>query len=233
MRTQSEVATDRLREQIIRGEHKPGSHIQEQTLSDTLGVSRTPVRTALNTLANEGLLEYVAKRGYRVREVSLSEISDAYEVRATLEGMGCRLVAERGLDRAGERYLRGFVEEMEEIIEGGSNRDFDRDRWRVLNHRFHMKILDTADNDLLKRLVTETARLPLATLRTIAYWGERETVVMVWRSHIDHVYILDALARGQAFRAEARMREHIQVGGQLVHDQYVAAQEPDPLAIAR
>lgn len=233
MRTQSELATDRLREQIIRGEYKPGSHVQEQTLSDALGVSRTPVRTALNTLANEGLLEYVAKRGYRVREVSLREIGDAYEVRATLEGMGCRLVAERGLDRAGERRLHGIVEEMEQIIEGGANRDFDRDRWRELNHSFHMSILDFAGNELLIRLITETARLPLATLRTIAYWGERETVVMVWRSHIDHVYILDALSRGQAFRAEARMREHIQVGGQLVHDQYAAAQQPDPLSIAR
>jgi GntR family transcriptional regulator of vanillate catabolism len=233
VRTQSEVATDRLREQIIRGEHKPGSHVQEQTLSDALGVSRTPVRTALNTLANEGLLEYVAKRGYRVREFSLREIGDAYEVRATLEGMGCRLVAERGLGRASERRLRCIVEQMEKIIEDGSNSDFDRDRWRELNHRFHIGILDAAGNDLLKRLITETARLPLATLRTIADWGARETVVSVWRSHIDHFFILDALARGQAFRAEARMREHIQVGGQMVHDQYTAAQELDPVAIVR
>lgn len=44
---------------------------------------------------------------------------------------------------------------------------------------------------------------------------------------------LDALARGQAFHAEARMREHIQVGGQLVHAQYETAQRPGPLAIVR
>ena len=63
----------------------------------------------------------------------------------------------------------------------------------------------------------------LATLQTIAYWGSVEVIDMVRRSHIDHIYILDALERGQAFRAEARMREHIQVGGQLVQEQLDAA----------
>jgi GntR family transcriptional regulator of vanillate catabolism len=227
--TQSELATDQLRQKIIRGEYPPGSHVQEQPLSDALGVSRTPVRTALNTLANEGLLEYMAKRGYRVREFGIDDIINAYEVRATLEGMACRLVSERGLNRMAERQLRSIVDEMELILEDSTDGDFDRERWREHNQLFHMKIVECAGNDLLERLITETARIPLASLRTIAYWGRGETIKMLLRSHIDHVYTLDALVRGQAFRAEARMREHIQVGGQLVREQYEDAQRAPQL----
>ena len=228
MITQSEVATEHLRQQIIQGAYPPGSHLQEVSLSQALGVSRTPVRTALNTLANEGLLEYAAKRGYRVREFSVDEIVAAYEVRATLEGMGCRIVAERGLDPARADKLTAIVAEMDAILKSAGEDDFDRERWRELNHAFHMDILDGAGNDLLGRLVGETARIPLATLQTIAYWGQREAIDMVLRSHIDHIYILDALVRGQAFRAEARMREHIQVGGQLVRHQFEAARHGPP-----
>ena len=96
MITQSEIATEKIRDQIVRGDVAPGTHLQENPLSQQLGMSRTPIRTALSSLAQEGLLEYVAKRGYRVKEFTVNEIVDAYYVRATLEGMACRLVAEKG-----------------------------------------------------------------------------------------------------------------------------------------
>ena len=61
-------ATDRLREAILTGAHKPGERINEVHLSRALGVSRTPTRAALHALSAEGLVDYTRNRGFTVRE---------------------------------------------------------------------------------------------------------------------------------------------------------------------
>src|ERR1700733_12193582 len=94
--TRSEDATRRLREMILHGDFSVNDRLQEIQLSAMLGVSRTPIRTALNTLHNEGLLEYTPKTGYRVRVLTLAEILQAYSVRSVLEGVACRIVATAG-----------------------------------------------------------------------------------------------------------------------------------------
>src|SRR5690242_5084795 len=78
--------TDRLREAILGGEIATGVRLNEVRLSQMMEVSRTPVRAALQALAGEGLLDYVPNRGFLVRTFPLSEIVDAYEIRAQLEG---------------------------------------------------------------------------------------------------------------------------------------------------
>ena len=87
LRTRSQSVTEALRELIVQGELKPGQHVQEVPLAEQLGVSRTPVRTALNTLANEGFLVYQPNKGYFVRQFDIAEILEVYEVRAALESL--------------------------------------------------------------------------------------------------------------------------------------------------
>ena len=91
-------ATERLREAILNGELQPGERINEVHISRDLGVSRTPTRAALHALAAEGLVDYAHNRGFTVREFPLQAVMDAYQIRATLEGLACRLAAERGLE---------------------------------------------------------------------------------------------------------------------------------------
>src|ERR1700754_294748 len=96
--TRSASVVEALRAAILAGEFHPGERVHEVKLTALLGVSRTPVRAALQKLASEGLLDYTPNRGYTLREFSISEVISAYEVRAVLEGLAARLSAERGLD---------------------------------------------------------------------------------------------------------------------------------------
>src|SRR6218665_1734040 len=90
MQTLSQNLTETLRDWLLHGRLKPGERIEEVPLALTMGVSRTPVRAALATLASEGLIDHQPKRGYLVKEFALAAILAAYEVRAVLEGLAGR-----------------------------------------------------------------------------------------------------------------------------------------------
>ena len=94
---QSVRAQLRLREMILAGELAGGLRIAELALVERLGVSRTPIRAALQRLEQEGLLQRLAGGGYAVRTFSETDVSDAIALRGTLEGLAARLAAERGV----------------------------------------------------------------------------------------------------------------------------------------
>src|SRR3954462_10129327 len=94
-RTQTERVVLTLREMLLRGDFRPGERLTELSLVPRLKASRTPVRLALDRLANEGLLEALATTGFRVRAFALDDIWDAIELRGVLEGTAARLAAER------------------------------------------------------------------------------------------------------------------------------------------
>jgi len=96
--TQTERALLRLRELIVGGELASGERVPELALVERLGVSRTPVRAALQRLQEEGLLELLPGGGFAVRGFDEADIHDAIEVRATMEALAARLAAERGED---------------------------------------------------------------------------------------------------------------------------------------
>ena len=97
--------------------------------------------------------------------------------------------------------------------------NFDHSVWRQLNTRFHQTIYRAAGNRLLQDFVVQAERIPLASLNVIAHWNpwrpEQERN-MLWRAQVDHANVVRALENRQGSRAEARMREHIQVAGELV-----------------
>ena len=99
----------RLRAMILDGELQGGARIAELAIVDKLGFSRTPIRAALMRLEQEGLLDALPNGGYAVKTFSESDISDAIELRGTLEGLSARLCAERGATRLAQRNLREAV----------------------------------------------------------------------------------------------------------------------------
>jgi GntR family transcriptional regulator, vanillate catabolism transcriptional regulator len=94
--SQTDRAVLGIREMVLRGQFNTGKRLAELTLVDLLGVSRTPIRAALQRLAEEGLLEASQNTGYLVRGISEDEIFDAIEIRGTIEGLAARMAAERG-----------------------------------------------------------------------------------------------------------------------------------------
>ena len=202
-RTQS--TADDLRDRILRGGLAAGTHLQEIPLSQELGVSRTPVRAALALLAAEGLLEYAPKRGYTVRGFAFAEIAAAHEVRATLEGMACRLAAEKGLSADEASELDRILGIGDAILAQGRLIETDRDAWVEMNDLFHSRIIEIAGNRLLADLVDRTCKIPLASSRVV-HWYDFEAIR---GSHQLHHRILGYIRAGKSAQAEALMREHI------------------------
>lgn len=90
-----EVIFNSLREAIIVGELKPGVRLMEVQLAEKMGVSRTPVREAIRKLELEGLVDMIPRKGAHVADLSVKDIMDVLEVRATLDGLATALAAER------------------------------------------------------------------------------------------------------------------------------------------
>jgi DNA-binding GntR family transcriptional regulator len=93
-----EVIFNSLREAIILGELKPGQRLMEVQLAEKMGVSRTPVREAIRKLELEGLVDMIPRKGAHVAELSIKDIMDVLEVRASLDGLAASLASERITD---------------------------------------------------------------------------------------------------------------------------------------
>lgn len=216
MSTQFETVLLRLREMLMRGDFKPGEHLQEIPLAKMLKVSRTPVRLALGTLAQEELLIHKPQRGFQVRQFTVKEIIDAVAVRGDLEAMACRIVAERGLGADRGRTLRALIDEMGAIAEKAEIDYSVYVTWFELNGKFHDAIVAELDNAYLIKFIRQIDNVPLAASRFIAATSRNAEQIrgVFERSQRHHDLILDALRNRQASRAEALMREHVYQGQQ-------------------
>ena len=105
-----------LRELILGGGLAPGERVPELALVERLGVSRTPVRSALVKLQAEGLLDALPGGGFVVRAFTETEVHDSIELRGTLEGLAARLAAERGVPASLLAELRAAVDAMERAV---------------------------------------------------------------------------------------------------------------------
>ena len=101
---------------LLRGDFKPGERLSELPLVARLGVSRTPIRLALDRLANEGLLEIWPTGGFVVRAFTLTDVYDAIAMRAVLEGTAARLAAERLEDPRELDGLRVLENELMSVM---------------------------------------------------------------------------------------------------------------------
>ena len=219
--SRSESVVVELRDMIMRGEFSAGFHLQEVPLAERMGVSRTPIREALNMLAKEGLLEPGPKRGYKIRTFSIEEIVEAYEVRATLEGMACRLLAETGLPEGLVVKLRESLEFGDRMIERGMFTAAEHDPWLEMNNTIHSLLVNATRNSMLASCVQQTQRVPLASARHVHWYRfDKENYELARSAHRDHHGIVDAIIRRQAARAEARMREHIHFSQELVREHF-------------
>jgi GntR family transcriptional regulator of vanillate catabolism len=203
--TRSLSAIAALRDRILHGDLQPGTRLQEVALADQLQVSRTPIREALRTLAEEGLLIYEPNRGYHVRRFSLDYILKAFRLRMVLEGLSARLAAEHPLTKAGEQAFLAALSKGDELLQQIDTDDFDTDAWRDMNKAFHFAIHHQADNELLLQTARWSSRIPVVIQGAFLWYGKAD----YRRSHDAHHHIFDAIRRGQPDRADHLMQEHI------------------------
>lgn len=200
-----------LREKILEGVFPPGTILRQEALAQELRVSRTPLRTALAELAQDGLVTYEANRGYTVRSFNVDDIRAAFEVRANLEGLACRLAAPRITEAQIERLQR-CVFDGDRILSKGILDPNDLAPYRRLNVEFHETIIAASANPWITDFVNRTHNVPLASDR-VFHWEDH---AIIFRSHNDHHRILNALSTGNAIRAEALMWEHVTNAGDVL-----------------
>lgn len=190
----SAVAYEQLRARLLSGALAGGSIIQERRLADELGLSRTPVREALQRLEGEGLLTR-QDRFLRVVEITVREVMEILAVRQSLEGDAVRAACGR-ISPALLDEIRGRIAAMGEAGAVG-----DDVHWAV-DDLVHLSIARESGNRLLLRLVSDLRqRTRLFGLHRIPSRFEP--------GKAEHLAILDALEAGDAEEAARRMRTHI------------------------
>ncbi|MGS5087482.1 GntR family transcriptional regulator [Hydrogenophaga sp. A37] len=194
-----EEVAELLRQRIFKRELEPGSWIDELKLAEEYGISRTPLREALKVLAAEGLVTMKVRRGAYVTEVSDKDLADVYHLLALLESDAAGVVAQRASD-AELAELKALHAELEAALP-------DRDRFFAINERFHMRVLEIADNRWREQMV--------ADLRKVMKLNRHNSLFKTGRieeSLAEHRAIMTALLARNAALTQQRMHEHFQNG---------------------
>ena len=216
--TQMENVLVQLRESIMKGRFVPGARLEEKTLAEQLGVSRTPVRIAMQSLAQEGLLVYNPHRGFQVRAFTRQEVIDAIDVRGRLEAFACELLAGRGLAEALENEIEQNLAETQELVAQRSHSTADVDRWAQLHESFHHLLLEGSGNGLVVSLIAQMRSIPMASAGIIPTTTSNVDQVMAYvRDALGmHTLVFDAVRKRQPARAHNLMQEHVYQGRERI-----------------
>ena len=209
--SRSDLVESALREMIIAGRLQPGETLVERQLAAMLGVSKTPVREALISLASTGLVEVSRNRGVVVRRPGADDIRKVFELRLLLEpwaiGRATELCAEDPVSGApaGEDALtaaRAALDESATLLDGG-----DQARLSLANRRFHRALYSRCDNELISRELDQMQ--DLLSVGLMLLW-ERSSWP-VWREEYEeHRGILAAVEARNAEAATSAARDHIE-----------------------
>lgn len=195
-----EKAYERLKDAIRDGELEPGEPLSEARISEAFQISRTPVREALQQLAQEGLVQIQPNRTVTVAALSLQEVINVLHLRSILEPEIARLVAQSVTPSTTE-VLRESVAAMDDAASQG-----DRAAWSKADTVLHETLSSACPNDLLGRLGLQM-RNRMQLLATDSQTSPTRLIACTG----EHQAIVDAIAEGDGERAQAATREHIRI----------------------
>ena len=196
-----------LEEDIVTGRMAPGERLDETGLAERFGVSRTPVREALQQLAGEGLITLRPRRGAVVAAPDLGELLALFETMAELES-ACAGLAARRLDATGHARLEALVEACAPLVEAGEH-----DGYYDHNVAFHEALYEGAGNAVLAE-TTRRLRNRLAPYRRLQLRTPRRLL----GSHEEHGALVRAIREGNEAGARALMLDHVGVQGERFAD---------------
>jgi DNA-binding GntR family transcriptional regulator len=198
-----EEVAELLRQRIFNHELEPGSWIDELKIAQDYGISRTPMREALKVLATEGLVTMKVRRGAYVTEVSERDLADVYHLLSLLESDAAGVVAQRASE-AQMAELQALHQDLEDAVRP---EQVDRERFFEINERFHMRLLEIADNRWRNQMV--------ADLRKVMKLNRHNSLLKAGRiqeSLNEHRAIMAALLARDTPLCTQRMQEHFENG---------------------
>ena len=185
-------------ERAINWRFPPGERINEVALARELGVSRTPVREALNRLASDGFVRFVPNRGFLARDLTPELVRDLYELRAAIEVAAVRLACERASDEGIAKLARAWNTATENAVARRL------DRLTTADESFHRGISRLSGNQQLE----ETLKRVNAQIRYFRH-VDQESPDRLQRTHLEHARVLDYIASRDARRAGDLIERHI------------------------
>ncbi|MGK0498954.1 MAG: DNA-binding GntR family transcriptional regulator [Oceanicoccus sp.] len=206
--TISDQAYEGIRESIISGELAPGRFLVEQELASTLGVSRTPVKSALRRLEVEGLVESEGNKRARVREFSEEETQEILEIRALLESYASKRAA-RFISDDQLLRLETLATAMEAISEKPRTEAENLKQFSKLNDEFHKIILQASGSAHLQNLMKPIFQMHILLMGRFQHRIEHNLKRSCWH----HREIIAALADHNEEWAMIQMQTHLFAAG--------------------
>jgi len=199
-KTRADVVFEAIDEAILNGDIAPGSKLTEEQLAAHFGISRGPLREAINRLEGRRLIERIPHAGVRVIALSDADLAEIYAMREVLEGLACRLAALH-MSEAEIGTLQAIVRKQHDAADHlppaavGIGHGWDL-HWQIVQGTRNARLTRTICDELYYRLRIYRNR-------------QRGVAARVPRAVEEHVAIVDAIARRQADQAEMLMRWHI------------------------
>lgn len=194
-----------LREKLITCEFLPGSMLNEARLSIDLGVSRTPVREALNRIEQEGLVRIIPKKGIYVADVSLSDIIQVFEVRLSMEPVALRMAAPTLPPDELRQFREAFVRDDPDP----------RNSFRT-DMAMHLFIISHCGNrfiiDMMRRVFDYNRRAVIYT---------KQDECRIHEAREEHLGLLDQILAGETDTAVETLRQHIECCQRAAMDFYM------------
>jgi DNA-binding GntR family transcriptional regulator len=190
----TEMTYLRIKQSVLTGSIEPSFRLTEEHIATQLGVSKSPVREALNRLEGEGLIRIEARRGASVRQFSRKEVTDLYNLRVALE---LHSISDASITRTVLSELEESIKRTEEILQAG-----DRLAHIEEDLRFHRILAEATGNGELCS-VFENVQQKTLLCRYRSY------ELSATSSPLAHKKIYKALKQGQMFEAQEAMRNHI------------------------
>ena len=201
--TLATTVVEALKRLIEDGELKPGERINEATLATRMGTSRGPIREAIRVLTGMGLVTPVANRGVFVREVSVPEMIEIYDLRALVFGYACERATEF-MTAARLKHLQSLMTQMETAAKAGKGA-----LYYEANLKFHKCVLEFSNN----KRAAETYENCVKELHLFRRPAFNYAAKMA-RSNQEHRAILEAMASGKGAEARKRGEAHVLSGRQ-------------------
>ncbi len=201
MSSATEQAYNFIKNAIVVGELKGGSHVPEDKIGAQIGISRTPIRSALQKLSAQGFVTLHPRQGARVNVWTEQDWKEIADMRALLEGYAAGIASQK-ISQMEIKRLEELADAMEEAVACATEAELAQ--ITELNYLFHMTIIHATANS---RLVEAVENLAHPILHRIRFLPSRKDVSA--RSMAHHREIIDAIVSGNAEWATSIMRSHI------------------------
>lgn len=199
-------AYSQIKSRLLSGSYAPGSLLSERQLARDLGMSKTPVKTALERLEGEGYITVSPQQGILVREMSIREIVDQYEIRTALESFVLKNVAGR-LSEAQVESVRVNLEAHAQLCKRP-----DVSLAVAVDSTFHTQFVEYLGNQEIARVFTQLRdRMQRIVNRVFQISSQR-----ICASHDEHCAIAEAVINGQGETAAELVAAHLERGKQLI-----------------